>query len=155
MTKRAVDPEKIFLHAVAFHYAWKILRTEMMKGPGMLSAFTSELLLKCISCIEKGHSPRQHDLKVLFDMLIVQTRRRQMELYKGFRIRAYQEWSGLWLAESKKSVRRRPGAGDHDDTDAEYIATPSGHPTPEAAIAFIKQMIDSPSTTVKAPKTIQ
>jgi len=79
----------------------------------------------------------------------------QMELYKGFRIRAYQEWSGLWLAETKKPVRRRPGAGDHDDSDAEYIATPSGHPTPEAAIAFIKQMIDSPSTTIEAPKTIQ
>jgi hypothetical protein len=44
-------------------------------------------------------------------------------------------------------ANRRPGAGDHDDTDAEYIATPSGHPTPEAAIEFIKQMIDSPSTT--------
>jgi hypothetical protein len=43
-------------------------------------------------------------------------------------------------------------AADHDDTDAEYIATPSGHPTPEAAIDFIKQMIDSPSTTIKAPK---
>jgi hypothetical protein len=41
------------------------------------------------------------------------------------------------------------------DTDAEYIATPSGHPTPEAAIDFIKQMIDSPSITIKAPKTIQ
>jgi hypothetical protein len=68
-------------------------------------------------------------------------------LYKGFRIRAYEEWSGLWLAETKKPVERRPGAGDHDDTDAEYIATPSGHPTPEAAIDFIKQMIDSPSTT--------
>jgi hypothetical protein len=41
------------------------------------------------------------------------------------------------------------------DTDAEYIATPFGHPTPEAAIALIKQMIDSSSTTIKAPKTIQ
>lgn len=69
----------------------------------------------------------------------------QIELYKGFRIRAYQEWRGQWLAEAKKPF----------DTDAEYIATPSGHPTPEAAIAFIKQMIDSPSTTIKAPKTIQ
>ena len=59
------------------------------------------------------------------------------------------------MAETKKPLARRPGAGDHDDTDAEYIATPFGHPTPEAAIAFIKQMIDSPSTTVKAPKTIQ
>jgi hypothetical protein len=53
------------------------------------------------------------------------------------------------------TVRRQPGAGDHNDTDAEYIATPSGHPTPEAAIAFIKQMIDSPSTTIEASKTIQ
>ena len=79
----------------------------------------------------------------------------QMELYKGFRIRAYLEWSGLWLAETNKPVRRQPDADDHDDIDAEYIATPSGHPTPEAAIAFIKQMIDSPSTTIKAPKTIQ
>jgi hypothetical protein len=71
----------------------------------------------------------------------------QIALYKGFRIRAYEDWSGLWLAETKKLFRPRPGTGDHDDTDAEYIATPSGHPTPEAAIDFIKQMIDSPSTT--------
>jgi hypothetical protein len=71
----------------------------------------------------------------------------QIVLYKGFRIRAYEEWSGRWLAETKKPVVRRPGAGDHDDTDAEYIATPSGHLTPEAAIDFIKQMIDSPSAT--------
>ncbi len=71
----------------------------------------------------------------------------RMVLYKGFRIRAYQEWSGLWLAETNKPYRRRPGVGDHADTDAEYIATPSGHQTAEAAIDFIKQMIDSPSTT--------
>jgi hypothetical protein len=56
----------------------------------------------------------------------------QIALYKGFRIRACEEWSGIWLAEAKKPF----------DTDAEYIATPSGHPTPEAAIDFIKQMID-------------
>lgn len=61
----------------------------------------------------------------------------QISLYRDFRIRAYEEWSGLWLAEAKKPF----------DTDAEYIATPSGHPTPEAAIDFIKQMIDSPGTT--------
>jgi hypothetical protein len=79
----------------------------------------------------------------------------RIELYKAFRIRAYEDWSGLWLAETKKPLVRRPGAADHDDTDAEYIATPSSHPTPEAAIDFIKQMIDSPSTTIKAPKTIQ
>ena len=69
----------------------------------------------------------------------------QIALYKDFRIRAYQDWSGQWLAEAKKPF----------DTHPEYIATPFSHPTPEAAIAFIKQMIDRPSTIIKAPKTIQ
>jgi hypothetical protein len=49
----------------------------------------------------------------------------QMELYKGFRIRAYQEWRGQWFAEARKSVI---------DADTDSIATPSGHPTPQAAI---------------------
>jgi hypothetical protein len=66
----------------------------------------------------------------------------RLELYKEFRIRAYEDWSGLWLAEAKKPF----------DTDAEYIATPFGHPTPEAAIPL---MIDSSSTITQAPKTIQ
>jgi len=70
----------------------------------------------------------------------------QFVLYKGFRIRAYEDWSGLWLAEAKKQLARRPGTPDHTDTDAEYLATPSGHATPEAAVDFIKQTIDSPST---------
>jgi hypothetical protein len=48
------------------------------------------------------------------------------------------------LAETKRLLRRRPGAGDSEDSDAEYVATPSGLPTREAAIDFIKQMIDSP-----------
>jgi hypothetical protein len=81
----------------------------------------------------------------------------QFVLYKGFRIRAYEDWSGLWLAEAKKPLgtEAKKAAGTEADADAEYIATPSGHPTPEAAVAFIKQMIDSPSTTIKGPKTIQ
>ena len=29
----------------------------------------------------------------------------QIVLYKGFRIRAYEDWSGLWLAEAKQPVR--------------------------------------------------
>ena len=66
-------------------------------------------------------------------------------LYKAFRIRAYEDWSGQWLAEAKKPF----------DANPEYIATPFGHPTPEAAIALIKQLIDSESTTIEAPKTIQ
>jgi hypothetical protein len=70
----------------------------------------------------------------------------QMVLYKGFRIRAYEDWSGQWLAETKKPIPRRSGTPDRDDADAEYIATPSGLPTAEAAVDFIKQMIDSLGT---------
>jgi hypothetical protein len=60
----------------------------------------------------------------------------QIALYKDFRIRAYEDWSGQWLAEAKKPF----------DTNPEYIAAPSGHPTAEAAIAGIKQLIDSEGT---------
>ena len=69
----------------------------------------------------------------------------QIALYKDFRIRAYEDWSGQWLAEAKKPF----------DANPEYIATPFGHPTPEAAIDFIKHMIDTPSTTIEGPKMIQ
>jgi hypothetical protein len=74
-----------------------------------------------------------------------ETEMERFELYKDFRIRAYEDWSGLWLAEAKKPFDAAP----------EYIATPFGHPTPEAAIALIKQVIDSSSTIIEAPKTIQ
>ena len=67
----------------------------------------------------------------------------RLEVYKGFRLRAYDDWWGQWFAEARKFP------------DAEWIATPTGHPTPEAAIDFIKHMIDSPSTTIKGPKMIQ
>jgi hypothetical protein len=67
----------------------------------------------------------------------------QLELYKGFRLRAYEDWSGQWLAEARKF----PGT--------DWIATPSAHATPAAAIAFIKQMIDNASTTIKGPRTLQ
>jgi hypothetical protein len=59
----------------------------------------------------------------------------QIALYKDFRIRAYQEWRGNG-AEAKKPF----------DTAAVCIATPSGHPTPEAAFDFTKQVIERPST---------
>src|SRR5262245_49653467 len=57
----------------------------------------------------------------------------QIVLYKDFRIRAYQDWSGQWLAEAKRPLTANP----------EYLGTPSGHPTSEAAIDLVKQLIDS------------
>jgi len=66
----------------------------------------------------------------------------KIALYKEFRIRAYQDWSGGWLAEAKKPFEANP----------EYIATPFPHPTPEAAIDLVKQLIDSPSAQA-SPQT--
>lgn len=66
----------------------------------------------------------------------------KIALYKEFRIRAYQDWSEGWLAEAKKPF----------DANPEYIATPFPHPTPEAAIDLVRQLIDSPSTQA-SPQT--
>jgi hypothetical protein len=76
---------------------------------------------------------------------LTETDMEQIALYKEFRIRAYQDWSGQWLAEAKKPFDPAP----------EYIATPFSHPTPQAAIDLIKQMVDSSSTTINGPKMIQ
>jgi hypothetical protein len=65
----------------------------------------------------------------------------QIALYKDFRIRAYKDWSGQWLA------TKRPF-----DANPEYIATPSGHPTPEAAVDLVKQLIDGDDTQ-RSPQT--
>ena len=78
-------------------------------------------------------------------LVATETEMERIELYKDFRIRAYQDWSGQWLAEAKKPFDPAP----------EYIATPFSHPTPQAAIDLIRQMIDSSSTTINGPKTIQ
>ncbi len=61
----------------------------------------------------------------------------RLKPYKGFQIRAYQEWSGQWLAEARKTPI---------SIDSVWITTPSGHVTPEAAIDVIKQIIDNPIT---------
>src|SRR5581483_10740267 len=47
------------------------------------------------------------------------TQMERIELYRDFRIRAYEDWSGEWLAEAKKPF----------EANAPYIATPFGHPT--------------------------
>ncbi len=60
----------------------------------------------------------------------------QIALYKDFRIRAYQDWTGQWLAEAKRPL----------DVNPEYIATPFPHPTPEAAVDLVKRLIDGEDT---------
>jgi hypothetical protein len=63
---------------------------------------------------------------------LTRTEMEQIALYKDFRIRAYQDWSGQWLAEAKRPF----------DANSKYIATPFPYPTPEAAVDLVKQLID-------------
>lgn len=87
-----LDPHEIFLHAYHFHECDHRLR----KGPTsavlndvliiahpsmVLSAFASELYLKCLLCIETGNVARGHDLKGLFLRLELSTRKRLEDLW--------------------------------------------------------------------------
>jgi HEPN domain-containing protein len=86
----ACDPEKLFLQATAFQEAKDVLSKRMTTAQGgvvlmaptcVLSAFASELLLKCLICLERGYAPEGHDLLVLFNMLATQTRDRLKEMW--------------------------------------------------------------------------
>lgn len=48
-----------------------------------LSAFTSELYLKCLLCVETGNAPATHNLKNLFDALQLLTKREFDDLWDG------------------------------------------------------------------------
>jgi hypothetical protein len=67
----------------------------------------------------------------------------QIALYRDFRIRAYQDWSGQWLAEAKRPFNANP----------EYIATPIPHATPEAAVDLVKKLIDGEGTKAVLKRT--
>ena len=89
-----LDPSKIFLHASIFHGSDHKLRNTVphdrpdlistIAHPAMvLSAFASELYLKCLLCIETGEVPRGHNLYELFKGLKPETRRRLEDLWDG------------------------------------------------------------------------
>jgi hypothetical protein len=74
MAKAPIDAFKIFLHAYRFLISEEHLRRaedpQMMSfiaAPSIvLSAFASELFLKCIQVLEKGNASSTHDLALLF-----------------------------------------------------------------------------------------
>jgi hypothetical protein len=79
-----LDPRDIFEHASRFHSSDLLLRRgitgpndfPVVAHPSMvLSAFASELYLKCFLCVERGTFPDTHDLKALFEELQPATRR--------------------------------------------------------------------------------
>ena len=92
LLKPKFDPSKIFQHASHFHESARRLRDSvphdrpdqvpLIAHPSMtLSAFASEVYLKCLLCAETGDVPNDHNLKALFDRLQPSTRRRLEDLW--------------------------------------------------------------------------
>ena len=60
-----------------------------------MSAFASELLLKCIICIEKGKAPHGHPLKALFDQLSPASQTEIIRLWDEYAQQRAEEWDYL------------------------------------------------------------
>ena len=80
------EPKRILQQAAGFY---KVEQHLVAKEPAdrdeavglamttcLLQAFISELMLKCLICIERGFTPRGHDLLALFNELTAPTRTR-------------------------------------------------------------------------------
>lgn len=94
-SKAPIDPHEIYLHAFRFHESDHRLRNSispedpnevmLIAHPSMmLSAFASELYLKCLLCIETGKVHTGHDLKSLFLRLDLQTRKHIENLWNEY-----------------------------------------------------------------------
>src|SRR4051794_25675035 len=88
-------PEDIFEHAMSFriafkhlHYGWKpphpAAKNAVVTPSAVLSAFTSELLLKTLVLIETSRVPKTHELFTLFNSLSPKTRNRIEALWNSY-----------------------------------------------------------------------
>jgi hypothetical protein len=78
-TAPSPDAFNIFVQAVKMYEAQQLLYNHAPKGSTrflamvnpsiVLCSFACELFLKCLTYLEKGHVPRGHDLKSLYDGL--------------------------------------------------------------------------------------
>lgn len=102
MAKRLVSPEAeppvsagaVFEHAECFYRTFAAL-SQLNPDPRVdlhtvvtlaeplivLAAFTNELFLKCLICIETGGTPRSHDLRALFGKLSEGTRTKIQDMW--------------------------------------------------------------------------
>jgi hypothetical protein len=100
--EKKIEPEAIFLQAVNFHIACRALQEwkpshpsgarAMDRPAAVINAFSSELLLKTLICIETGHIPRGHHLLSLFNALSPKTRKRITEMWDAYAIRYANRW---------------------------------------------------------------
>jgi HEPN domain-containing protein len=100
--EKKIEPDAIFLEAVKFHTAsrtlqeWKPWHPSGVRAMDMpfaiLNAFSSELFLKALICIETGHIPRGHHLLSLFNALSAKTRKRITEMWDAYAITHADRW---------------------------------------------------------------
>ena len=113
----AVEPAEIFVHAQGFFHAQHTLiaNVELPGTPQslklaipalVLSAFASELFLKCLIAIETNTNPRNgHDLYALFEQLSPPTRQRITQMWDSYAARSKNNWDRLEKATGRKQVR--------------------------------------------------
>lgn len=92
---KLLDPLKIYMNAELYRTAYSVLYSEGQKNPHLmtviasphmvLSAFASELYLKCLLCVEgRATVPQTHNLKALFRDLSVLSRDRIEQLWNNY-----------------------------------------------------------------------
>jgi len=110
-----VTPESIFMRAAKFRVAQKALDgvalgeshgTALVEPLCVLAAFTTELMLKCLICIEGGSPPTTHDLLGLFDKLSGPTRKRLDAMWTDF-VRLHQHEIEQFERESGAAFERK------------------------------------------------
>jgi hypothetical protein len=117
---KKIEPEAIFLQASQFHLAFRALwdwkpnhpsGAKAMHTPAaVLSAFTSELMLKTLVCIETGRVPKGHHLLNLFNDLSANTRERITELWDSYATMHADRWVEIDVAVGSPVARDLPTA---------------------------------------------
>lgn len=118
--KTKPDPLRMFLQAHAFFQAQELLyrygkdddrAMHALAIPAVtLSAFASELFLKCLLCIETGTTRQGHNLRKLFDALSSQSRERLIALWDNYVLGRASQWDQAEHKLGRKVARDLPAA---------------------------------------------
>jgi hypothetical protein len=87
-----IDPLQIYMHAFAFHVSENALGSitltpnvqlaaQVVEPTMVLSAFTTELFLKCLVCLETSLTPQGHHLFELFEQITSATQAKIIHLW--------------------------------------------------------------------------
>ncbi len=118
--KRKIDPFDIFVQGHRFFHANELIyrhfpREEVLDAAApcaVLSAFSIELLLKCIVCIETGGIPRGHHLGSLYAKISADSRQRIEQLWDEYAKDRAAVWNNMEKVMGVPIARDLPTAID-------------------------------------------